>query len=74
MIDYPTRTLKLSAVVSMAEEVRNPSVQVPQAIVYSVPIGSISGLAFLLPIVSTLPDVETLLAGLWPPVLRCQFA
>ncbi|KAG6906684.1 hypothetical protein DXG01_012601 [Tephrocybe rancida] len=47
---------------SMAEEVRDPAVQVPQAIAYSTPIGAISGLLFLLPIVFTLPNVPTLLA------------
>ncbi|KAG6877475.1 hypothetical protein C0993_006943 [Termitomyces sp. T159_Od127] len=46
----------------MAEEVRHPSVQVPQAIAYSIPIGTISGLLFLLPILFTLPDIQTLLA------------
>lgn len=47
----------------MAEEVRNPSVQVPQAIVWSIPIGALCGLVFLLPIVFTLPDTTTLLTG-----------
>ncbi|KAG6887402.1 hypothetical protein C0992_012403 [Termitomyces sp. T32_za158] len=46
----------------MAEEVRHPAVQVPQAMVYSIPLGSLSGLLFLLPIVFTLPDIPTLLA------------
>ena len=49
----------------MAEEVHNPSIQVPQAMVYTVYIGAISGLVFLLPIVFTLPDVKTLLAGMF---------
>ncbi|GLB44441.1 putative amino acid permease [Lyophyllum shimeji] len=52
----------IGMITSMAEEVHNPSIQVPQAIVYSIPIGAISGLAFLLPIVFTLPDIQTLLA------------
>ncbi|KAG5349528.1 hypothetical protein C0989_003301 [Termitomyces sp. Mn162] len=46
----------------MSEEVRHPAIQVPQAIAYSIPIGTISGLLFLLPIVFTLPDIQTLLA------------
>lgn len=50
----------------MAEEVRHPAVQVPQAMAYSIPIGTISGLLFLLPIMFTLPDIQTLLAGLFP--------
>lgn len=47
----------------MAEEVHNPSVELPRAIALSIPIGAIFGLFFLLPIVFTLPDVTTLLAG-----------
>ncbi|KAG6855917.1 hypothetical protein H0H87_009423 [Tephrocybe sp. NHM501043] len=47
----------------MAEEVRHPATQLPRAMVYSVPIGTISGLMFLLPIVFTLPDIPTLLAA-----------
>ncbi|KAF8064369.1 amino acid transporter [Lyophyllum atratum] len=52
----------IGMITSMAEEVHNPAIQVPQAIVYSIPIGAISGLVFLLPIVFTLPDIPTLLA------------
>ncbi|KAG6906685.1 hypothetical protein DXG01_012602 [Tephrocybe rancida] len=52
----------IGMITSMAEEVRDPAVQVPQAITYSIPIGTISGLLFLLPIVFTLPDIPTLLA------------
>lgn len=47
----------------MAEEVHDPAVQVPKAIAWSIPIGSIVGLVFLLPIVFTLPDIATLLSG-----------
>ena len=47
----------------MAEEVHNPAVDLPRAIVYSVPIGALAGLIFLLPIVFTLPDIQTLLSG-----------
>ncbi len=47
----------------MTEEVRNPSVQVPVAMILSIPIGAICGLIFLLPILFTLPDIATLLAG-----------
>ena len=46
----------------MAEEVHNPVVQLPRAIVYSVPIGVVVGLIFLLPITFTLPDTSVLLA------------
>jgi hypothetical protein len=47
----------------MAEEVHNPSEILPRAISWSIPIGTISGVIFLLPILFTLPDVATLLQG-----------
>ena len=47
----------------MAEEVHNPSEILPKAISLSVPIGTILGVVFLLPILFTLPDVPTLLQG-----------
>ncbi|KAG9308658.1 amino acid transporter [Chiua virens] len=50
-----------SSVASMAEEVHNPSEILPKAISLSVPIGTIWGVIFLLPILFTLPDVNTLL-------------
>ncbi|TFK36093.1 amino acid transporter [Crucibulum laeve] len=52
----------IGMIASMAEEVHDPSVQVPAAIAWSIPIGFICGLFFLLPIVFTLPDIATLLA------------
>ncbi len=52
----------------MAEEVRNPAVQVPKAIFWSVPISAVMGLVFLLPIAFTLPDIGTLLEG-WFDIL-----
>ncbi|KAH6879363.1 amino acid transporter [Coprinopsis sp. MPI-PUGE-AT-0042] len=52
----------IGMIASMAEEVHNPTVQVPKAIVWSVPIGGVCGLVFLLPIVFTLPDISTLLS------------
>lgn len=47
----------------MCEEVRNPSREVPLALAWSIPIGFLSGLLFLLPVVFTLPDINMLLAG-----------
>ncbi|KXJ85298.1 amino acid/polyamine transporter I [Microdochium bolleyi] len=41
---------------SMAEEVHNPAVQMPRAIVYCIPVGGVAALIFLLPICFTLPD------------------
>ncbi|RDB17717.1 Choline transport protein [Hypsizygus marmoreus] len=52
----------IGMITSMAEEVHEPTTQVPRAIVYSIPIGFISGMVFLLPIMFTLPDIATLLA------------
>ncbi|KAI6102824.1 amino acid transporter [Pisolithus sp. B1] len=52
----------IGMIASMAEEVHNPSRILPRAIAWSVPIGAIWGVVFLLPIVFTLPDVATLLS------------
>lgn len=52
---------------SMAEEVHNPSVQLPIALSWSIPIGFVAGVIFLLPILFTLPDIGTLLAGTFEP-------
>uniref|UniRef100_A0A8H8CJW4 Amino acid transporter n=1 Tax=Psilocybe cubensis TaxID=181762 RepID=A0A8H8CJW4_PSICU len=49
-------------VASMAEEVHDPTVQLPLAMSWAIPISFIIGLIFLLPILFTLPDVATLLA------------
>ncbi|KAG7087805.1 hypothetical protein E1B28_013746 [Marasmius oreades] len=46
----------------MAEEVHNPTVNLPRAIVWQVPIGMVTGVVFMLPIVFTLPDIPTLIA------------
>lgn len=60
--DLHMMTIFLS-VASMAEEVRDPSITVPKAIIWSIPFGLICGLCFYLPIVFTLPDMQLLLAG-----------
>ncbi|KIJ61727.1 hypothetical protein HYDPIDRAFT_95997 [Hydnomerulius pinastri MD-312] len=52
----------IGMIASMAEEVHNPSEILPRAISWSIPIGAISGVVFLLPILFTLPDVAILLA------------
>ncbi|KAK1217194.1 hypothetical protein PQX77_020147, partial [Marasmius sp. AFHP31] len=46
----------------MAEEVHNPTVDLPRAMVWQIPIGLATGIFFLLPILFTLPDIATLLA------------
>ncbi|KAJ7092385.1 amino acid transporter [Mycena belliarum] len=49
-------------VASMAEEVHNPSSDLPRAIVWSIPIGFLCGVLFLVPIMFTLPDIATLIS------------
>ncbi|KAG1777923.1 amino acid transporter [Suillus placidus] len=51
----------IGMIANMAEEVHNPSEILPKAITWSVPIGALSGVVFLLPILFTLPDVTTML-------------
>ncbi|KAJ8073084.1 hypothetical protein PM082_019952 [Marasmius tenuissimus] len=48
---------------SMAEEVHNPTTDLPRAMVWQVPIGLLTGVVFLLPILLTLPDITPLLAA-----------
>ncbi|KAF9262084.1 hypothetical protein L218DRAFT_960705 [Marasmius fiardii PR-910] len=47
---------------SMAEEVHNPTVDLPRALVWQVPVGTVAGVVFILPILFTLPDIATLVA------------
>jgi amino acid transporter len=49
-------------IISMCEEVRNPTTQVPKAMVATVVINTIAGLLFLIPLVFVLPDLTELLA------------
>ncbi|KAG1854549.1 amino acid/polyamine transporter I [Suillus subluteus] len=51
----------IGMITNMAEEVHNPSEILPKAITWSIPIGTLSGVIFLLPILFTLPDIATLL-------------
>lgn len=48
-------------VASMCEEVQNPAHEVPKAIVLSVAAAGITGIIYILPLLFTLPDIETLL-------------
>lgn len=48
-------------VASMCEEVQNPELQVPRAMVLSVVAAGITGIMYLVPILFVLPDVTTLL-------------
>ncbi|KAL1969340.1 hypothetical protein VTN77DRAFT_9532 [Rasamsonia byssochlamydoides] len=49
-------------VAAMCEEVQNPHLEVPRAIVLSVVAAGITGLLYLIPILFTLPPVELLLS------------
>lgn len=51
----------MGMVTSMAEECGNPEIEVPRALSYAVPLGSIAGLFFLLPICFTMPPLEKIL-------------
>lgn len=48
----------IGMVSSMAEEVAKPATHVPRAISLAVPVGSIAGLFFIIPITVTLPPLE----------------
>jgi len=56
-------TYAMDAVASMAEEVHDPTRQLPLALTWAIPISFILGLIYLLPILFTLPDIPTLING-----------
>ncbi|KAG1810354.1 amino acid transporter [Suillus plorans] len=58
---YTYSGIGMKSVTNMAEEVYNPSEILPKAITWSIPISALSGILFLLPILFTIPDVDTLL-------------
>lgn len=51
----------LGMIASMAEECDNPSVKVPRAIAWCVPVGGIAGLFFIVPICVLLPDLADII-------------
>ncbi|GAW05710.1 amino acid transporter [Lentinula edodes] len=55
--------LGVPTIVTMGEEIFNPSINLPKAIVWAVPTGCLLGVVFLLPILFTLPDIAVLLAA-----------
>jgi amino acid transporter len=65
--DWVYSTNIYTPVASMAEEVHNPSEILPKAMTWAVPIGTLCGVVFLLPILFTLPDVVILLQGQFNP-------
>ncbi|OLN91701.1 Polyamine transporter TPO5 [Colletotrichum chlorophyti] len=54
-------TSSTGMVISMCEEVRKPSEQVPKALVFTVILNTIAGLLFLIPLVFVLPDIQYLI-------------
>ncbi|KAG7087789.1 hypothetical protein E1B28_013730 [Marasmius oreades] len=46
----------------MAEEIHNPTVDLPRALVWQIPVALATGVVFIVPILFTLPDIATLIA------------
>ncbi|CAG8973233.1 hypothetical protein HYALB_00011323 [Hymenoscyphus albidus] len=55
-------TSSTGMIISMCEEVQNPCVQVPRAMVGTIILNTICGLLFLIPILFVLPDLAELVA------------
>ncbi|KAL5328399.1 hypothetical protein ACEPPN_001898 [Leptodophora sp. 'Broadleaf-Isolate-01'] len=53
-------TSSTGMIISMCEEVQNPSIQVPRAMVGTIILNTICGLVFLIPLLFVLPDLELL--------------
>ncbi|KAI5857460.1 amino acid transporter [Durotheca rogersii] len=53
-------TSSTGMIISMCEEVRSPATQVPKAMVLTICINTIAGIAFLVPLVFVLPDIPGL--------------
>lgn len=56
------QSLSSYTLLSMCEEVKQPSTQVPKALVGTIFLNTIAGIAFLVPLVYVLPDIAELLA------------
>ncbi|KAF6833779.1 amino acid permease [Colletotrichum musicola] len=54
-------TSSTGMVISMCEEVKKPSIQVPKALVFTVILNTLCGLLFLIPLVFVLPDIQVLI-------------
>jgi len=65
-------TSSTGMIISMCEEVKNPSVQVPRAMVATIFINTFAGLLFLIPIMFVLPEISYLitLAQPVPAILK----
>ncbi|CAG8958782.1 hypothetical protein HYFRA_00011732 [Hymenoscyphus fraxineus] len=55
-------TSSTGMIISMCEEVQNPSIQVPRAMVGTIILNTICGLLFLIPLLFVLPDLAELVA------------
>jgi amino acid transporter len=55
-------TSSTGMIISMCEEVEQPSTQVPKAMVATIVLNFIAGLVFLIPLVFVLPDLDILIA------------
>src|SRR5687768_1909078 len=53
-------TSSTGMIIGMCEEVQQPSIQVPKAMVATIFINTFAGLLFLIPIVFVLPEISTL--------------
>ncbi|GFF39589.1 uncharacterized amino-acid permease C15C4.04c [Aspergillus lentulus] len=49
-------------IISMCEEVREPAIQVPKAMVWTIVLNFVAGLGFLLPLTFVLPDITMLVS------------
>jgi len=54
-------TSSTGMIISMCEEVQQPSIQVPKAMVATIFINTLAGLMFLIPLVFVLPDITMLI-------------
>ncbi|EGY20094.1 hypothetical protein VD0002_g3649 [Verticillium dahliae] len=59
-------TSSTGMIISMCEEVRDPSTQVPKAMVATIFINTFAGLLFLIPLVFVLPDISELVLAQQP--------
>ncbi|KFH41042.1 Polyamine transporter-like protein [Hapsidospora chrysogenum ATCC 11550] len=67
-------TSSTGMIISMCEEVKEPSIQVPKAMVATIFINTFAGLLFLIPICFVLPDIQMLInlasGQPVPPILK----
>ncbi|CAH0035752.1 unnamed protein product [Clonostachys rhizophaga] len=63
-------TSSTGMIISMCEEVKEPSTQVPKAMLATVCINTFAGLLFMIPLMFVLPDIQDLLSSSQPvPVI-----